>query len=196
MKKAKVLISLMTLFVLLSVNSVEAYPGYNSTNARDYAYTYYKDYNPNYNSYNSDCANFVSQCIHAGGVAFTDQWYMKRKTFLGIHTGWDTTNKWTVAWDLASYIHSQGWHTSTGGSYDLSEAPRHNTSIKIGAVVLYKFNHSHGGYHVALVTQNNWLQGTNITQHTTDRKDVAYNYDGILTTEQQKLDHWQYFNMN
>lgn len=43
---------------------------YSPTDAVTYAQTYYKNYNPNYPDWSSlggDCANFVSQCLYAGG---------------------------------------------------------------------------------------------------------------------------------
>lgn len=43
---------------------------YNASAAKSYALQYYKNYNPNYPDWGSeggDCANFVSQCVHAGG---------------------------------------------------------------------------------------------------------------------------------
>ena len=51
---------------------------YNASNAVSYADTYWSNYNPNYSNYNSiggDCANFVSQCLVAGGMQMTDGWY-------------------------------------------------------------------------------------------------------------------------
>ena len=44
--------------------------GYNYGAAVQYAYNYGENYNPNYpnwGSYGGDCANFVSQCLYAGG---------------------------------------------------------------------------------------------------------------------------------
>lgn len=43
---------------------------YDITAARSYASTYWSDYNsayPDWSSYGGDCANFVSQCLYAGG---------------------------------------------------------------------------------------------------------------------------------
>ena len=51
--------------------------------------------------------------------------------------------------------------------------------IHPGDVLLYQWKT--GGYHVALVTQSSWLMGTNITQHTTDRENVSFNYAYILS---------------
>lgn len=53
------------------VNEATVYASsYNSTDAVNYANEYYKNYNSNYPDWNSqggDCANFVSQCLYAGG---------------------------------------------------------------------------------------------------------------------------------
>lgn len=43
---------------------------YNSSNAVAYAEKYYRNYNssyPDWTSYGGDCANFISQCLYAGG---------------------------------------------------------------------------------------------------------------------------------
>ena len=50
---------------------------YNRDNVVSYAKQYANNYNPNYIDYatyegSSDCANFVSQCLYAGGIAMTD----------------------------------------------------------------------------------------------------------------------------
>lgn len=50
--------------------SIASTSGYNSGLAIDYATRYFKNYNPNYSNWSSaggDCANFVSQCLYAGG---------------------------------------------------------------------------------------------------------------------------------
>ena len=46
---------------------------YNPGAAVSYARSHCNNYNPNYNNYKGrggDCANFVSQCMHAGGQSF------------------------------------------------------------------------------------------------------------------------------
>jgi hypothetical protein len=46
---------------------------YSATNAVTYANTYYSSYNsayPDWTTYGGDCANFVSQCLKAGGKAY------------------------------------------------------------------------------------------------------------------------------
>lgn len=66
-------------------------PIYNRYNSVEYAKTYWNNYNSEYFDYanaperialagqlhGSDCANFVSQCLHAGGINETNYWYFK-----------------------------------------------------------------------------------------------------------------------
>lgn len=50
-------------------NAVEMYGSYSKDDAVNYATTYYNNYNSNYPDWSTygDCANFVSQCLYAGG---------------------------------------------------------------------------------------------------------------------------------
>ena len=52
-------------------SDVKASASFNYTNAVNYANKYYKSYNssyPDWTSYGGDCANFISQCLYAGGM--------------------------------------------------------------------------------------------------------------------------------
>lgn len=55
---------------------------YNPNEAIKYAKKYWRGYlgaNDNYHYYANDCANFISQCIYAGGIKMTNNWWFKRK---------------------------------------------------------------------------------------------------------------------
>lgn len=55
---------------------------YSRDNAVNYAKTYYKNFNSNYpdlTSLGGDCANFVSQCLLAGGKTMSGDWYIYKK---------------------------------------------------------------------------------------------------------------------
>ncbi len=56
------------------------YSGYNRQDARAYANRWYNDYNDQYHKYSADCANFVSQCLAAGGIPMNEAWYSCRIT--------------------------------------------------------------------------------------------------------------------
>lgn len=62
----------------LAIISV-GYSGYNAKAAIAYADTYAESVNSYYGTESQDCANFVSQCLHAGNVAYTGS---------GYSTGW------------------------------------------------------------------------------------------------------------
>lgn len=55
------------------------YSGYNAKAAVAYANKYANSVNSDYGAESQDCANFVSQCLYAGGVAYTGS---------GYSTGW------------------------------------------------------------------------------------------------------------
>ena len=74
--------------------------------ALKYAEKYWKNYNPEYPKQgNYDCANFVSQCLHAGGWKMTAKWcYLKVKG-----KKLKVTDAWGTAKGLKTYIqHTKG----------------------------------------------------------------------------------------
>ena len=78
---------------------------YDRKAAHLYAITWYNKRNPDYPYYNSgDCANFVSQCLKAGGFKMNDSWssYLK-KGFNLMFSGLNPNDKWNVseAWRKA-----------------------------------------------------------------------------------------------
>jgi len=180
------LLALCMTMTIIPCNASGLYEDYTAADAVQYAGTYWSNYNSDFPAYSSDCANFVSQCLYAGGMVQTNDWHMREVTVLGLHIAWDTTNNWTVALDLASYVsdnfafHHPNKNSDLGTCGDYRSPFVHYLEyIHPGDVVLYQWKT--GGYHVALVTQSSWLMGTNITQHTTDRENVSFNYAYILS---------------
>lgn len=108
------------LVVSISLDSfVWAAEKYSSTDAINYAKKYAKNYNKNYPSYESDCTNYVSQCLVAGGMKVKKlpwddvnvinvgrpyktktYWscvYYKNDLFgVTLNSGWTPTTTWTV----------------------------------------------------------------------------------------------------
>ena len=79
-----------------------ALSAYNADAAVSYAKLWYNSYNTQYNNYNSlggDCANFVSQCLIAGGQTLT---------------GCDIDNKGSVSsvTGLSNCLIKKGWKSS------------------------------------------------------------------------------------
>ena len=127
---------------------INNYNSYNRIAARDYAYKYWSSYNPAYTSYKGnggDCANFVSQCLHAGGIPTDTTWKA------------DSVS-WIRASAVPSYMVNKGYATKT--SY---------TNATAGSFAYT----SSGAGHAVLVTINDGAKIA-YTAHTTDRKDAAF----------------------
>ena len=127
---------------------INNYNSYNRIAARDYAYKYWSSYNPAYTSYKGnggDCANFVSQCIHAGGIPTDATWKA------------DSVS-WIRASAVPSYMMNKRYATKT--SY---------TNATAGSFAYT----SSGAGHAVLVTINDGAKIA-YTAHTTDRKDAAF----------------------
>lgn len=111
---------------------ISNYDSYDRIAARDYAYEWWgpsdSDYNPAYSNWNSsggDCANFVSQCIKAGGVPTDSTW--KKDS-----SAWISTSK------LAAYMVNNGYATKE--SYTDTNAG--NFATKPGHSVLVSINNT------------------------------------------------------
>lgn len=81
---------------------------YDRIAAYNYSQQYYNDYNDDYPTMeNGDCANFVSQCLFAGGLKMNGNWYMKKHSF--IDRIFNISNKaqnwfyeWSLNWTIAN----------------------------------------------------------------------------------------------
>ena len=75
---------------------------YNPSAAVNYALKYCRDYNPSYNSYYGvDCANFVSQCLIAGGLSLSGCY------------GLDSRGTLPLVANLKNCLSQKGWRSSS-----------------------------------------------------------------------------------
>ena len=126
--------------ISISANAVTA-KDYNPSAASSYARKYYNNYNSNYSNYNSiggDCANFVSQCLHAGGMDMTSGWYWKSYN--------NHSASWTVCESMHDYFKNQG--------YTIIENPSAGQVLE-GNPVLYSWNGSTWGHAAICVGNSN-----------------------------------------
>jgi len=93
---------------------------YNRNNAIKYAQAWYNRRNQRYYSYTTDCANFVSQCLYAGGIKMTNSWHSYKTFNLNKHLfdprsiisykfwyDWDVTRSWRLAADQYNHFSSK-----------------------------------------------------------------------------------------
>lgn len=96
--KTKLILTVFCFTLLFSViNDSQPVFAYNATKAIQYADTY--ALHPNsyvYRTFSSDCTNYVSQILYAGGVSQSDDWYY--------NNGVSYSKTWAVADDFKWYI--------------------------------------------------------------------------------------------
>lgn len=169
-------------------NPISTYVIYDYNAARTYAHTYYQNYNldeyPNLNGIGGDCANFVSQCIYAGGKAMDTEWYITKlndnnpepTTISELNASWDLADPspWVSAKEFGNYWSGKAVSTATYSVSDyLALSDRSITVYATGDVVqvLKKATINYYGYHTMLITKidgNDFLYSA----HYADRKDA------------------------
>lgn len=149
---------------------------YSSNAALNYAYQYWQNYNPIYpdlNDIGGDCANFVSQCLFAGGKQMDSDWYIyqKNNTYMRpanttqLNESWDLANPspWISAEEFGNYWSSQcTTYEYTLSNYESNHTTIYNSgNIKAGdaLLLLEKVLWWYEGNHVMIIvgtdTQNN-----------------------------------------
>jgi len=147
-----------------------------------YAQTHWKNYNTNYRNYrssSSDCCNYASQLLVAGGVPETDRWH-------GSYNYSSATSSFTYIPDYISYLRSEyGIKYYTKNSNLISAYPSSYdgtyfsvSDIEKGDMITIAVSSRSNGYgkssygrdHIMMVTDVNYNTGyVYFTAHTNDR---------------------------
>ena len=133
------------------------YSGYNPSAAVTYADQYALNYNSAYRSYASsggDCANFVSQCLRAGGLPTTSSWYA-----------------YSSAW-----VSAGGQRTYMANTYGQLITSPSASDIQAGNPVYYPSSVANSGYHATICVGKNSAGTPIINSHTGDQYHVKYTY--------------------
>ncbi|MGN1223735.1 MAG: amidase domain-containing protein [Ruminococcus sp.] len=150
---------LLGMEVVMPMNQASA-SGYDASAAVSYAKTYWSHYNPNYANYNDiggDCANFVSQCLHAGGLEMTDGWYWYSYS--------DRSASWAACPSMYKYFKEAG--------YTIIENPS-DSQVLAGNPVLY-YSSAKGRWSHAAICVGNDSSGTPIVAaHNNDHYGVDW----------------------
>ena len=158
-------------------------------NAINYAEKWWNKRNKDYYKYlrNGDCANFVSQCLYAGGKKMNDSWHSFWASFKPSksrkdYDKWDydykklpircyrVSNAWGTAKGLYKYL-KKSYNLTTYKNVDKLEKAIKNKKIKVGDVAFLK-NKEDGVHHAMIIgrvvnTKNK--KDCYYYAHTTDR---------------------------
>lgn len=135
----------------------------NRTSIKNYAYNYWSSYNPSYRSYSSDCTNFVSQAVKAGGWTYVDgsrtsnyAWYYGLFTFTTSYT-WAGAENW--------YWFSRNRPRAYTASYF--------SQMEIGDVLQMDFTRDNVIDHSMIVTAKSSSGTIYLTYHTNNTRDKS-----------------------
>lgn len=138
---------------------------YNRQAAVEYANKWWNAYNPNYPHFDNDCANYVSQCLRAGGAPL---WGAPNRE-LG---WWIGEGAWSFSWSTA---HSLRWYLA-GSTKGLTATIVHSPAeLDIGDVIIYDFENDGRFDHSAIVTKKIGDQPF-VNAHTYNVKERTWDY--------------------
>lgn len=112
---------------------LDAWGSYNRAKVKRYAELWWNRNNPSYPKFEVDCTNFVSQCLHAGGLEmeFTGQknkgWWVQGKS------NWSYS--WSVAHSLMTYLLGSNTKLSAKG-----ELKKSASELMVGDVICYDWD--------------------------------------------------------
>lgn len=173
---------LMVVFaVAVGINDTECFAKvkYNAERAANYAQTYAKKRNPKYVSYASNCTNFVSQALEAGGYKQNNAW------FCGMVA---SSQKWSVSKQNYNYVRKQKWGylvKKYSMSGNLTRPGCFAPGVSKGGVIYYDWNADGKIDHASFVTFSGQNKSTGkyetlICQNTADRKNDNWNLQKYL----------------
>ncbi|MBP1930267.1 amidase domain-containing protein [Ammoniphilus resinae] len=153
---------------------------YNRAMAKRYAELWWNQHNPHYPKFEVDCTNFVSQCVHEGGVTqeVTTQrnigWWVKGKG------NWSFS--WSVAHSFMTYL--LGANTKLPAKAELKTSA---DQLMIGDVICYDWDGSGRFQHNTIVVAKDPNGMPLVNAHTVNSRHRYWDYrDSHAWTEQTK----------
>lgn len=115
---------------------------YDRLSAVKYAERWWNEYNPAYKSFEVNCTNYISQCLHAGKAPMRG--YPNRG-----NGWWMRNNNWSYSWTVANAMRLYLAGSKTGLRGKEVSDPR---ELKIGDVICYDFQGDGRFDHTTIVT--------------------------------------------
>lgn len=173
-------VALVLALVLATILSAPSH-AYDKVAADAYAEKWWNGRNPSFPNFSgTDCANFVSQAINAGGYPMTEgwdraadsEWWARLQPF-----GWyNYTYTWSVASELRLYLlWGRPGASSQGSAPGSSEQYWTPDIVTSGDPIFYDWGLGEGISHAAIQTgygddPNSDLSGNFVNQHSNNRK--------------------------
>ncbi|PLT33620.1 amidase domain-containing protein [Bacillus sp. V5-8f] len=139
---------------------------YDRLKAVQYAERWWNEFNPAYRQFTDDCTNYISQCLHAGGIPM---WGSSNKT----KGWWMRGNNWSYSWTVA---HSLMLLLANGKGIRTKEVAS-PMELQLGDIICYDFQ-GNGRYdHNTIVTAKDWSGMPLVNAHTTNSRRRYWAYE-------------------
>ncbi|MGA9175211.1 MAG: amidase domain-containing protein [Thermoactinomyces sp.] len=143
---------------------------YNPLAAVQYANTYWNRANPSYRHFEDDCTNFISQCLHAGGLpmAYSSSpsrgWWYRRGP---------KGHTWSYSWSVAHAFHRM---LLSGGPTGRCRRLNSPYELQLGDVICYDFEGDGRWNHNTIVTAFDASGQPLVTAHTYNTNNRSWEY--------------------
>ncbi|WLR58417.1 amidase domain-containing protein [Guptibacillus hwajinpoensis] len=140
---------------------------YDRLSALKYAERWWDDANPSYQSFDVDCTNYISQCLHAGKAPMrgypdrTKGWWMKG-------------NNWSYSWTVA---HALRWHLSSSKNGLRAREVANPDDLIPGDIICYDFDGDGYWQHTTFVVDNDEKGYPLVNAHTTNSRMRYWAYE-------------------
>lgn len=144
-------------------------PTYDRQRAVAYAEQHWNRPNPHYATFAEDCTNFVSQCLHAGGIPMV---FTNNRS-----TGWwyrgGRNPNWSYSWAVA---HSLYLMLRSGKAPFYAQRVEHASLLEIGDVICYDFDGDNRWQHNTVVVAKDRNNMPLVNAHTTESRHRYWDY--------------------
>ncbi|MCA1030715.1 amidase domain-containing protein [Bacillus timonensis] len=140
---------------------------YNRLDAVKYAERWWNSFNPKYKKFENDCTNFISQCLHAGGIPMvgypsrTNGWWMKHQN-------------WSYSWTVAN---SFRWYLSGAKSGLRAKEVFSAKDLLLGDVICYDFEGDGRYNHATIVVAKDEEGMPLVNAHTQNSRMRYWTYE-------------------
>ncbi len=156
--------------------------GYDRTKAARYAETWWNGANPRYLHFGVDCTNFVSQCLHAGGLPM--EFSSRRDRGWWYRGTGSSSDSWSYSWAVANALY---WYLKGGKGTIPVKMVSTAEELTIGDVICYDFDGDGRWQHNTIVVALDRSGMPLVNAHTNDSRMRYWNYeDSYAWTEQTK----------
>lgn len=143
---------------------------YERLQAVRYADRWWNSYNPDYQTFDVDCTNYVSQCLHAAGAPMTGS-PNRAKGW------WYSGNNWSYSWAVA---HALRWYLAGAAGGLRAKEVSSPRELMPGDVICYDFDGDGNWEHNTIVTAKDGDDMPLVNAHTTNSRHRYWAYEDSM----------------